>query len=117
MSVQQDVCNDTRGDGGEHIVPVHADPLIAARRRLQAVLVPVVDNVIAIAVLGRKPLTLVPIAVRNGTARASQRRFVRRRPVATSILASVPRILSFVLRRAAVIVVVLLSEDGGGRAE
>ena len=100
MSVQQDICNDAGRDGGEYIVPVHADPLIAARRRLQAVLVPVVDDVITVAVLRRKPLTLVPIVVRNRTARASHRRFVRRGSVTVAMLAAMTRILPLVLRRA-----------------
>jgi len=116
VPVKQDVCNDTGRDGDEYIVPVHAYPLIPARWRLQAVFVPVVDNVVTIPVLCRKPLPLVPIVVGNGTARTPQRRFVRCR--AATMLDIVPWIGS-VLRRlaAAVIVVVLLRENGNGCAE
>lgn len=46
------------------MIPADADPLIAARRRTQVIAAPVVDHVLAVAELGRKPVTLVPLAAR-----------------------------------------------------
>jgi hypothetical protein len=119
VPVKQDVGDDTGRDGGEYIVPVHADPLIPARWRLQAVFVPVVDNVIAIPVLCRKPLALVPIVMGNGTARAPQRRLVRGRGTTMPVLLGLVPWIGSVLRRlaAAVIVLVLLRKNGDGCAE
>ena len=42
---KQDVRYDAGGDSGQYKVPVYPQPVVAGRRRVQTVPVPVVDNV------------------------------------------------------------------------
>jgi hypothetical protein len=80
--------------------------------------VPVVDDVIMIAVLRRKPLALVPVVMRNGTTGTSARRVVRSRPVTLSMWSPVTRVWLVVRRRAiAVVIVMRLRESGHRRAK
>jgi hypothetical protein len=71
---------------------------------MQAMFVPIVHHVIAIAILRRKPLTLVSIVVRNRATRTADIGF-------TGYELAVRR------RAAVVVVIVLLRECGTGRAE
>jgi hypothetical protein len=71
MSGQQNIRDNTGGNRGKDIIAVHADPLVTTRGRLQAVLMPVVHDIIAIAILGRQPLTLMPVTVWNGAPSAA----------------------------------------------
>lgn len=107
MPGKQNICDDTCRDGSEYVVPVHAYPLIPARRRLQSMPVPVVDDVITIAVLRRKPLALVPIVMRNGAAWPPPRCVVQSRPVTISMRRPVTRVWPVVRRLVSAVVVMV----------
>ena len=112
---QQNIRNNTGRDRREHIIAVHTDPLIPARRRLQSVLMPVVHDVIMIAILCRKPFALVPVVMWNGTARAATGCLMHRSTTA-AMRRCVPRIAPSVRRLTATVIIIVLLRESGARS-
>src|SRR5664279_5065285 len=68
LPVQQDGGDHTGGDGHEHVVAPGLDPVVATRRRAQAVAAPVVDDVLAVTILGRQAAAAIEGVVGSGAA-------------------------------------------------
>src|SRR6218665_2343115 len=70
-SLRSDDLSDHAGrDGGEHEVSTHADPVVAARRLLQAMAAPVVHHIVAAAVFLRHVAAATPFDMRLRIAAA-----------------------------------------------
>jgi len=67
---RNDVGDHAGRAGNEHVVAGHANPLMAARRCLQAMLTPVVDPEDVVTVFRRQPVATMPVAMRNRTDRS-----------------------------------------------
>ena len=68
LLVEQDRGDDAGRDRGEHVVAAGRDPVVAARGRAQVMAAPVVDDILAAAVLGRQAVAAIPRVVGAGSA-------------------------------------------------
>jgi hypothetical protein len=63
LRVHNDIGDDATGDGGENVLVIRPDPVIAARWFPQVIILPIRHNILVIAVLGRKPITTRPVGI------------------------------------------------------
>jgi hypothetical protein len=68
LVVQQEIHDDAGTDGNQYIVATGLNPMVAARRRVQVMAAPIVDNVLAIAIFCREAVASVESVIRTGTA-------------------------------------------------
>ena len=64
---EQDLHDDAGGDGHQNVVAAGLHPVVAPRRRAQAVAAPVVHHVVVVTVLAVEAITPVEVVVRAGT--------------------------------------------------
>src|SRR5690242_2268548 len=66
---EQDTGDDAGRHRRQHIVAADLHPVVAARRRAQAMRTPVVDHVLAVVIVRRQAPAAVEVVARTGAAR------------------------------------------------
>jgi hypothetical protein len=110
---QQQLRNNAGGDGNQHIIAAGLHPVITARRRVQTMLAPVVDDILAAAVLGRQ--TIAAMVIMIGTGATLRATVISSVIVAstitlaiTSVVALITALITTAIRRATAVVAILL---------
>ena len=71
--VQEELQDDAGGNGHQHIVTAHLNPVVAAWRSTEAVPAPIVDHIAAAAVFRRQAVAAIVAMIRASATFASMR--------------------------------------------